>query len=191
MSKLLCSFDLHYDIKSTEALDQFIRQAVNPQEFMLLMLKEIQSRDRKIDELEEAAVMAEIVSKAHQELVGELMVPKKKHDTYCGRDIRDEKDQVFNDETAASFCRYCGASIPHRDGEGRCDKCMHHLPDFIPEFDTEVDTETHMYRNHYKCPCGNEWWDTWSSMCDDRCPKCNISCSPSDSTDINNDPWDK
>lgn len=27
-----------------------------------------------------------------------------------------------------SFCKHCGASIPHRMGEGRCDKCMDHLP---------------------------------------------------------------
>src|SRR5712672_492914 len=30
------------------------------------------------------------------------------------------KDQVVE------FCRYCGASIPHRPGEGRCPKCSHH-----------------------------------------------------------------
>lgn len=24
------------------------------------------------------------------------------------------------------FCRFCGASIPHRIGEGRCPKCAHH-----------------------------------------------------------------
>lgn len=28
----------------------------------------------------------------------------------------------------SAFCRACGASIPHRCGEGRCDKCLHHLP---------------------------------------------------------------
>ena len=26
------------------------------------------------------------------------------------------------------FCRSCGASIPHRHGEGRCEKCMEHDP---------------------------------------------------------------
>ncbi len=25
------------------------------------------------------------------------------------------------------FCIHCGASIPHRKGEGRCEKCMEHL----------------------------------------------------------------
>lgn len=27
-----------------------------------------------------------------------------------------------------TFCRACGASIPHRVGEGRCPECMHHEP---------------------------------------------------------------
>ena len=29
---------------------------------------------------------------------------------------------------AKGFCEYCGASIPHRSGEGRCPKCVHHRP---------------------------------------------------------------
>jgi hypothetical protein len=36
-----------------------------------------------------------------------------------------EDDEII---PIATFCRYCGASIPHRDGEGRCPKCMHHMP---------------------------------------------------------------
>lgn len=24
------------------------------------------------------------------------------------------------------FCRFCGASVPHREGEGRCPRCEHH-----------------------------------------------------------------
>lgn len=32
-----------------------------------------------------------------------------------------------NEQTAsAEFCRACGASIPHREGEGRCSECAHH-----------------------------------------------------------------
>lgn len=27
------------------------------------------------------------------------------------------------------FCRHCGASIPHRYGEGRCQHCAHHETD--------------------------------------------------------------
>lgn len=27
-----------------------------------------------------------------------------------------------------TFCRACGASIPHRIGEGRCPECIQHLP---------------------------------------------------------------
>lgn len=40
------------------------------------------------------------------------------------------------------------------------------------------------YRNFYECPCGTEWTDEWDCMCDDRCPSCNTSCSPSDSIEI-------
>jgi len=28
----------------------------------------------------------------------------------------------------------------------------------------------HLFRNFYKCPCGEEWEDVWSATCDDRCP---------------------
>lgn len=33
----------------------------------------------------------------------------------------------------AEFCSYCGASIPHRVGEGRCTACWHHDPEFAKE----------------------------------------------------------
>lgn len=38
--------------------------------------------------------------------------------------------------------------------------------------------------NSYDCPCGRVWQDTWSCACDDRCPKCHRSCSPSKSKEI-------
>lgn len=42
-----------------------------------------------------------------------------------------------------------------------------------------------LYRNEYECPrCGYEWQDEWSCMCDDRCPQCNLSCSPVDSEEL-------
>lgn len=31
-------------------------------------------------------------------------------------------------QRGSDFCRSCGASIPHRPGEGRCPDCMEHLP---------------------------------------------------------------
>lgn len=31
------------------------------------------------------------------------------------------------------------------------------------------------YLNYYKCVCNTEWSDSWSCMCDDRCPDCNTS----------------
>jgi len=42
-----------------------------------------------------------------------------------------------------------------------------------------------LYTNHYKCPrCGEQWDDSWDSMCDDRCPECNLTCSPESSDPI-------
>lgn len=31
------------------------------------------------------------------------------------------------------FCPSCGASIPHRNGEGRCERCMNLLPKETPQ----------------------------------------------------------
>ncbi len=41
-----------------------------------------------------------------------------------------------------------------------------------------------LFRNFYRCDCGEEWKDEWSCTCDDRCPACNTSCSPHDSEDV-------
>lgn len=41
-----------------------------------------------------------------------------------------------------------------------------------------------MFRNRYACPCGEEWFDEWSATCDDRCPRCDTSCSPVESEDV-------
>lgn len=35
--------------------------------------------------------------------------------------------------------------------------------------------------NYYDCPCGEQWSDEWSATCDDDCPKCGTTCSPSES----------
>ena len=35
------------------------------------------------------------------------------------------------------------------------------------------------FRNHYRCPRdGSGWEDTWSCMCNDRCPVCNAEIEP-------------
>lgn len=36
-------------------------------------------------------------------------------------------------QRGAEFCHSCGASIPHRIGEGRCPDCMEHLPQSTPQ----------------------------------------------------------
>ncbi len=41
------------------------------------------------------------------------------------------------------------------------------------------------FRNHYACSnCGTTWSDVWDAVCDDRCPKCDTSCSPTESEDV-------
>lgn len=37
-------------------------------------------------------------------------------------------EDAGSNPAGATFCRHCGASIPHRTGEGRCAHCMEHLP---------------------------------------------------------------
>jgi hypothetical protein len=39
-------------------------------------------------------------------------------------------------------------------------------------------------RNEYECPCGCEWDDEWPCACDDDCPACGTTCSPTDSEDL-------
>jgi len=51
------------------------------------------------------------------------------------------------------------------------------LHDLIGE--TEI-----LFRNYYKCPCGNEWQDEWDSMCNDHCPDCDQEIVPYKSKDI-------
>ena len=41
------------------------------------------------------------------------------------------------------------------------------------------------FRNSYYCEaCGTDWEDESAHVCDDRCPACDASCSPSESEDI-------
>ena len=39
------------------------------------------------------------------------------------------------------------------------------------------------FENHYLCTCGEQWQDTWSSACNDRCPACNREIEPYASDD--------
>lgn len=41
--------------------------------------------------------------------------------------------------------------------------------------------------NHYSCDCGEEWSDQWACACDDDCPACGVTCSPTDSDDLTDD----
>lgn len=49
---------------------------------------------------------------------------------------------------------------------------------------TESDrNDSSEFENHYLCTCGEEWQDTWSSACNDRCPSCNREIEPYASDD--------
>lgn len=41
-----------------------------------------------------------------------------------------------------------------------------------------------LYLNHYRCPCGAEWEDSWSCTCNDRCPDCNKEIEPYESEEL-------
>jgi hypothetical protein len=41
------------------------------------------------------------------------------------------------------------------------------------------------FKNSYDCSeCGTAWTDSWSCMCDDRCPECNAETEPTSSIDL-------
>lgn len=41
-----------------------------------------------------------------------------------------------------------------------------------------------IFMNSYDCPCGRVWQDTWSCMCNDKCPSCGVECEPSKSREL-------
>lgn len=59
----------------------------------------------------------------HRSMFGVDWTRSEAHYSCCG-DSRC--DGGCNPEPLEEFCGYCGASIPHRDGEGRCPECAHH-----------------------------------------------------------------
>ena len=44
------------------------------------------------------------------------------------------------EDAMRGFCASCGATIPHRYGEGRCHKCIQHFDEVINTFVVENDT---------------------------------------------------
>jgi hypothetical protein len=39
------------------------------------------------------------------------------------------------------------------------------------------------FRKSYACPCGEEWTDEWSCLCNDKCPSCNKEIEPDDDSE--------
>lgn len=70
---------------------------------------------------------------------------------------------VTAQDVKRGFCGYCGASIPHRAGEGRCDRCMRHLPSDDPYFSAKFLSDSvapqlmsDLARKHGKLICENQ-----------------------------------
>jgi len=51
----------------------------------------------------------------------------------------------------------------------------------LDEDKVDSDGELCNFVNHYECDCGTSWIDRWSCACDDECPNCGRSISPSES----------
>ncbi|HWE45553.1 MAG TPA: hypothetical protein VG407_05945 [Caulobacteraceae bacterium] len=59
------------------------------------------------------------------------------------------------------------------------------LLDAVPVYDVDDNGEPIRFLNSYECDgCGCAWTDAWSATCDDRCPECNVACSPVQSDDL-------
>ena len=48
---------------------------------------------------------------------------------------------------------------------------------------TDEEDEEARFLNFYDCPCGESWSSEDDCACDDRCPTCRTSCSPTRSED--------
>jgi rubrerythrin len=49
----------------------------------------------------------------------------------------------------------------------------------------KLEGEERLYRNYYRCDaCDTQWTDTWSCMCDDRCPECDAEHEPYHSDEL-------
>lgn len=48
---------------------------------------------------------------------------------------------------------------------------------------TDDEDEDSRFLNFYDCPCGESWSSKGDCTCDDRCPECRTSCSPTRSED--------
>lgn len=46
-----------------------------------------------------------------------------------------------------------------------------------------IESEKTVVTNHYLCPCGEEWQDTWDCGCNDHCPACDKEIEPYASDD--------
>lgn len=56
-----------------------------------------------------------------------------------------------------------------------------------PHMQHSGEEDAQSYLNTYDCPCGEHWTDTWSACCDDDCPKCGTTCSPTSSEEQEED----
>jgi hypothetical protein len=48
-------------------------------------------------------------------------------------------------------------------------------------------TPRRWFRKHHTCPCGEDWWDEWDYLYNDRCPRCDAEIEPDEHVAIDRD----
>jgi ribosomal protein S27AE len=102
-------------------------------------------------------------------------------------------DASLVDMTPEGFAENLGEII-HRALEPLADVTVRtgHAPEEWAELDDRdladnggIDLDAPVYRNHYTCAnCGTTWTDDWTATCDDDCPKCGTTMTPTHSEDL-------
>jgi|HubBroStandDraft_4_1064222.scaffolds.fasta_scaffold786545_2 hypothetical protein len=54
------------------------------------------------------------------------MTPAEKQAVFDRMELDRERAERVVADRERGFCQFCGASIPHRFGEGRCQHCAHY-----------------------------------------------------------------
>lgn len=108
----------------------------------------------------------------------QFLIPVYRHETYDAPTLEAARQMAIDDDNwDASKTDYnsCGPTEVTGAWEG---ETAYAGPNLLAEAGAR-------FRNTYDCPaCASHWEDESETVCDDRCPDCNLSCSPSGSEDI-------
>lgn len=104
----------------------------------------------------------------------------------CGKPLVVEQYECDRDDEGPIFEARCADSKTpilvqwvEDDPDNFCPSCSEPIgSDHAEDCD-----EPEEFDNAYDCPCGTSWRDTWTSACDDDCPACGTTCSPTDEGD--------